>query len=112
VTGGRDVVAKARTGTGKTVAFVLPIIEMLLREPSAAAGRFPRCLILTPTRELAQQVRAPGSWHNHQMDGHVLSRLHAPHGLPLCLWINPHAQPRLSLSTVGYPCVLFNAVEP
>jgi ATP-dependent RNA helicase RhlE len=49
---GRDVLAGAQTGTGKTAAFVLPILQRL----GAAAGRAPRALVLTPTRELAAQV--------------------------------------------------------
>jgi ATP-dependent RNA helicase DeaD len=49
--GGRDVVGQAQTGTGKTAAFALPILERL--EP---AGRGVQALVLTPTRELAIQV--------------------------------------------------------
>jgi ATP-dependent RNA helicase RhlE len=49
---GRDVLAGAQTGTGKTAAFVLPILQKL----AAASGRAPRALVLTPTRELAAQV--------------------------------------------------------
>jgi len=48
---GRDVMGLAQTGTGKTAAFTLPIIERLLGGP-----RRPRVLILTPTRELCVQV--------------------------------------------------------
>ena len=44
------------TGTGKTLAFSLPIVERLQREVSNSWGRFPRCLVLEPTRELAKQV--------------------------------------------------------
>ncbi|HZF24665.1 MAG TPA: DEAD/DEAH box helicase [Steroidobacteraceae bacterium] len=47
-----DVLAQAQTGTGKTAGFVLPILQHL----GAAAGRTPRALVLTPTRELAAQV--------------------------------------------------------
>jgi ATP-dependent RNA helicase RhlE len=50
--GGRDVIACAQTGTGKTAAFVLPLLEKLAR---ASLPR-PRALILTPTRELAAQI--------------------------------------------------------
>ena len=50
---GRDVVACAQTGTGKTAAFVLPILQRLAAEPP---NRRIRALILTPTRELAAQV--------------------------------------------------------
>jgi len=44
------------TGTGKTLAFSLPIIERLQREVLNSSGRYPRCLVLEPTRELAKQV--------------------------------------------------------
>jgi ATP-dependent RNA helicase RhlE len=53
VLSGRDVLAGAQTGTGKTAAFVLPILQKLGR-PSP--HRAPRALVLTPTRELAAQV--------------------------------------------------------
>ena len=52
VLAGRDVLAGAQTGTGKTAAFVMPILQRLLSSP----GRAPRALVLTPTRELAAQV--------------------------------------------------------
>jgi len=53
VIAGRDVLAGAQTGTGKTAAFVLPVLQALAQAP---AGRAPRALVLTPTRELAAQV--------------------------------------------------------
>ena len=49
---GRDVLAAAQTGTGKTAAFVLPILHRLASGPA----RSPRALVLVPTRELAAQV--------------------------------------------------------
>lgn len=52
--GGRDVLGLARTGTGKTAAFALPILQRLDGRPAAAAR--PRALILAPTRELARQI--------------------------------------------------------
>jgi ATP-dependent RNA helicase RhlE len=52
VLAGRDVLAGAQTGTGKTAGFMLPILQRL----QAGQGRTPRALILTPTRELAAQV--------------------------------------------------------
>ena len=52
---GRDLMASAQTGTGKTAAFVLPALQRLLT-PSSKAGIGPRVLVLTPTRELATQV--------------------------------------------------------
>jgi len=54
---GRDVVGCAQTGTGKTAAFVLPILDRLSHEP-APKQRIVRALVLTPTRELAIQIEA------------------------------------------------------
>ena len=48
---GRDILASAQTGTGKTLAYLLPIVTQILKDPQAAA------LILAPTRELAAQVK-------------------------------------------------------
>jgi ATP-dependent RNA helicase RhlE len=53
---GRDVLANAQTGTGKTAAFALPILQQMLDKPLADGARRPRALILTPTRELAEQL--------------------------------------------------------
>jgi ATP-dependent RNA helicase RhlE len=53
---GKDVLGGAQTGTGKTAAFTLPILQKLSSEPMPLAAKQVRCLILTPTRELAQQV--------------------------------------------------------
>jgi ATP-dependent RNA helicase RhlE len=55
VLSGRDVLACAQTGTGKTAAFVLPILHRLAADGSAGRQR-PRALVLTPTRELAAQI--------------------------------------------------------
>jgi superfamily II DNA/RNA helicase len=55
VLAGRDLMASAQTGTGKTAAFVLPALQRLLAG-AARPGRGPRVLVLTPTRELAMQV--------------------------------------------------------
>src|ERR1700734_4081083 len=54
VLAGRDVLAGAQTGTGKTAGFVLPILQRLAE--ATARERAPRALVLTPTRELAAQV--------------------------------------------------------
>jgi ATP-dependent RNA helicase RhlE len=63
---GRDVLAGAQTGTGKTAGFTLPLLQLLSAKPASGnASRPIRALILTPTRELAAQVeeavRAYGS---------------------------------------------------
>jgi ATP-dependent RNA helicase RhlE len=53
---GRDIIGCAPTGTGKTAAFVLPMLDRLQHQPDAKVRRFPRALILTPTRELCLQI--------------------------------------------------------
>jgi len=54
VLAGRDILAGAQTGTGKTAAFTLPILQLLSGRPGRSHK--PRVLVLTPTRELAAQV--------------------------------------------------------
>ena len=56
VLAGQDVMAAAQTGTGKTAAFALPIIQILTLANVAEHQSSPSALVLTPTRELAQQV--------------------------------------------------------
>ncbi|RIL07989.1 MAG: DEAD/DEAH box helicase [Proteobacteria bacterium] len=53
---GRDVLGCAQTGTGKTAAFALPILDYLAEEPPARGPRRIRVLVLSPTRELATQI--------------------------------------------------------
>ncbi|KNC85669.1 hypothetical protein SARC_02153 [Sphaeroforma arctica JP610] len=54
---GKDVIARARTGTGKTLAFAVPIVEKITSmNRGRARGRSPVSLVLAPTRELAMQV--------------------------------------------------------
>ena len=53
---GKDVLANAQTGTGKTAAFALPVLQLLHNQPKAVLPGSPRALILTPTRELAEQL--------------------------------------------------------
>ena len=53
---GEDVLGIAQTGTGKTAAFVLPILHQLFRTPGSNIRGRPRALILAPTRELAIQI--------------------------------------------------------
>ena len=53
---GRDVLGRARTGTGKTVAFLLPAIERVLRSREYQPGLNVGVLVISPTRELAQQI--------------------------------------------------------
>jgi ATP-dependent RNA helicase RhlE len=52
VVAGRDLIATAQTGTGKTAAFLLPVLHQLLALPRGTT----RALVITPTRELAQQI--------------------------------------------------------
>ena len=53
---GRDLLGCAQTGTGKTAAFAIPILQLLAATPQKATPRYPRALILAPTRELAVQI--------------------------------------------------------
>ncbi len=53
---GKDIIGCAHTGTGKTAAFVLPLLNHLTKSPGHHTHRHVRSLVLTPTRELAQQV--------------------------------------------------------
>ncbi len=55
VLAGRDLMASAQTGTGKTAAFMLPMLHKLT-QPALKPGRGPRVVVLTPTRELATQI--------------------------------------------------------
>jgi ATP-dependent RNA helicase RhlE len=66
VLSGVDLLARAQTGTGKTAAFGLPIIEGLLKAGTARDRRAPRALVLVPTRELAVQV-------HHSLSGYASS---------------------------------------
>jgi superfamily II DNA/RNA helicase len=53
---GKDILANAQTGTGKTAAFALPILQQMIDKPRTQPSKSPRAVILTPTRELAEQL--------------------------------------------------------
>jgi ATP-dependent RNA helicase DeaD len=66
---GRDLVGQAATGTGKTAAFALPVLQRIL----AGRGRKePRALVLVPTRELAVQVSEAVRRYGHDSGARVL----------------------------------------
>ena len=65
---GRDVLAGAQTGTGKTAAFVLPILQRLAQAEAGAPRKLPRALVLTPTRELAAQVADNARLYGRYLD--------------------------------------------
>ncbi|WP_312551172.1 DEAD/DEAH box helicase [Massilia sp.] len=56
VLAGRDVMAAAQTGTGKTAGFALPLLQRLFKKTSKVSPNSARALVLVPTRELAEQV--------------------------------------------------------
>ena len=69
---GRDVIASAQTGTGKTAAFILPALQKLAEQGARPAGKrrnaaVPRVLVLAPTRELAQQVAMQSSGYGRNL---------------------------------------------
>ncbi len=55
---GRDVLGRGRTGSGKTIAFALPLVAALMADGRRTRRSYPRALVLLPTRELATQVHA------------------------------------------------------
>ena len=65
---GKDIIGCAQTGTGKTAAFAVPILQLLSRNTShGTRKKFPKALIVTPTRELAIQIGEKFSclWQAH-----------------------------------------------
>ena len=58
VLAGRDLMAAAQTGTGKTAGFAVPLLQLLTMEGPKVTANSVRALILCPTRELAEQVHA------------------------------------------------------
>jgi ATP-dependent RNA helicase RhlE len=62
---GRDLLGCARTGTGKTAAFALPILHRLSNDVRPAGPKACRVLVLTPTRELAAQIRDSFATYGH-----------------------------------------------
>jgi superfamily II DNA/RNA helicase len=71
---GHDLMASAQTGTGKTAAFILPALNRIA-VPSTVHGKGPRVLVLTPTRELAQQVSDAATKYGKNMRVKVVSIL-------------------------------------
>jgi superfamily II DNA/RNA helicase len=65
---GKDLIVSAQTGTGKTAAFMLPALSAIAEDPRKP-GRGPRVLVLTPTRELAQQVTAAAQKYGSELKG-------------------------------------------
>ena len=57
INAGKDVIASAETGTGKTASFTLPILNILSHPKNSHKGHYIKALIVTPTRELAAQIR-------------------------------------------------------
>jgi len=53
---GKDLIGRARTGQGKTLAFCLPILEQLISKGLLGKGLLPKAIIMSPTRELAKQI--------------------------------------------------------
>src|SRR5665811_2387737 len=74
VIAGHDLMASAQTGSGKTAAFILPALNRLAT-PSTMPGKGPRVLVLTPTRELAQQVCDAATKYGKNMRFKIISIL-------------------------------------
>ena len=71
---GRDVVAQAQTGSGKTAAYLLTVFSHILKNPRQSTPETPRALIVAPTRELAVQIAsdAEGLGHHAGIRTHVV----------------------------------------
>ena len=86
---GHDLMASAQTGTGKTAAFILPALNRIA-EPASVRSKGPRVLVLTPTRELAQQVSDAATKYGKNMRLKVVSILGGmPYPLQNKLLSNP-----------------------
>lgn len=70
---GKDLLANAQTGTGKTAAFSLPILQQLSDKPTTLGTGQVRAIILTPTRELAQQLTETIGRYNKYLELRVMS---------------------------------------
>src|SRR6185369_14628125 len=68
---GRDLLGIAQTGTGKTAAFALPILQRLAADPRPAPRKGCRVLVLSPTRELARQIGESFKTYGRFMKLHV-----------------------------------------
>jgi ATP-dependent RNA helicase RhlE len=75
VLSGRDVLASAQTGTGKTAAFCLPLLDLVANKPKHKHKRniSPDVLILSPTRELATQIEQELKRFSHFMDTNIVA---------------------------------------
>lgn len=70
---GKDLLANAQTGTGKTAAFSIPILQKISDNPRDLAERQIRSIILTPTRELAQQLAETIGRYNKHLNLRILA---------------------------------------
>ncbi|MBK8097987.1 MAG: DEAD/DEAH box helicase [Planctomycetes bacterium] len=68
VLAGRDLLGIAQTGTGKTAAFALPMLQLLTETQERPKPRQPRALVLAPTRELAAQIHESFVTYGHHLD--------------------------------------------
>ncbi len=70
---GRDLLVNAQTGTGKTAAFALPLLQRMLDKPTDNSFGHPRTLILTPTRELAEQLATTINQYAQFLDFNIIA---------------------------------------
>ena len=68
---GKDILANAQTGTGKTAAFALPILQQMIDKPQTVEEGHVRALIVTPTRELAEQLAETIKGYAQFLDLHI-----------------------------------------
>lgn len=64
---GKDIIGCAQTGTGKTAAFALPIIQLLAQDTSTKKNKNPKALVITPTRELCIQIHTNFEYYSRHV---------------------------------------------
>jgi ATP-dependent RNA helicase RhlE len=111
---GRDIFGSARTGTGKTAAFALPLIQLLINK--SGQSKHPRAVIVAPTRELAQQISDSISFYskNTNLRQVVIYGGVPQHGQVASLRRGTDivvATPGRLLDLVNQKCISLNSVE-
>jgi ATP-dependent RNA helicase RhlE len=96
---GRDVLGLAQTGTGKTAAFVLPILQDILDNPRELEIGFPRAVILVPNRELCQQIVSAVADFSKYIDVSALGMFGGAHNSDLILALEK--KPEIIVATPG-----------
>jgi hypothetical protein len=83
----KDIVVRAKTGTGKTLSYLLPLVHKLLSKGAGVARKGPSAMVLVPTPELCQQVYDEAALLAEYWVGHCESYSQPPCRRPLRKWL-------------------------